>query len=75
MLAILLWNGTETDPALETALQYRPQTYTTVDGERVWDTVPVPQPLDVQAIFSPYVNGPFAYYVVSPALLAMRGRA
>ena len=71
MLAILLWNGNETDPALETALQYRPQSYTTVDGKRVWDTVPVPQPLDLQALFSPYVYGPFAYYVVSLGALPL----
>jgi len=65
VLAVLLWNGSASDPALKLGLQYRPMNYTLVNGERVWKTNPVPQPVNIQALFAPYFSGPFAYYVVS----------
>jgi carbonic anhydrase len=65
VLALLLWNGSANDPALQLGLQYRPTTYKLVEGERVWNTNQVPQSVNLQALFAPYLSGPFAYYVGS----------
>jgi hypothetical protein len=65
VLALLLWNGTANDPALQLGLQYRPTQYIFEKGERVWTTNAVPQPVNLQTLFAPYLSGPFAYYVVS----------
>jgi carbonic anhydrase len=65
VLALLLWNGTANDPALQLGLQYRPTQYIFEKGERVWTTNAVPQPVNLQTLFAPYLSGPFAYYVGS----------
>ena len=60
-----MWNGTTPDPALEIALQYEPTEYSfDATGERVWVTNKVPQPLNLETLFAPFLGGPFAYYMV-----------
>ena len=58
--------GSTPDPGLEIALRYKPTEFTTVNAtHREWEPVDVPEPVNLQQLFAPFLAGPFANYEVS----------